>query len=111
VQIKKHPETGYRLLGTCSEYYNVADIVLAHHERIDGTGYPMQLKGDEINWKARILAVAEAFDVMVHPQPYRAALSRKEAIAELVNNKGTQFDAAVVNMFVKKVEERLPEDF
>jgi len=111
VQIKKHPETGYRLLGTCNEYYSIADIVLAHHERIDGTGYPMQLKGDEINWKSRILAVAEAFDTMVHAQPYRAALSRKEAIAELVNNKGTQFDAAVVDMFVRKVAESLPEDF
>jgi HD-GYP domain-containing protein (c-di-GMP phosphodiesterase class II) len=111
IQIKKHPETGYRLLGTCSEYYNIADIVLAHHERIDGTGYPMQLKGDEINWKARILAVAEAFDTMVHPQPYRAAMSREEAIAELLNNSGTQFDAAVVDAFVQKVATNLPEDF
>lgn len=111
LQIKKHPETGYRLLGTCSEYYNIADIVLAHHERTDGTGYPMQLKGDEINWKARVLAVAEAFDTMVHEQPYRAALSRKAAIAELVKNKGTQFDAAVVDVFVQTVAANLPEDF
>ena len=56
VLMKKHPETGYRLLGTCSEFYTIADIVLSHHERIDGTGYPMQLKGDNINWKSRILA-------------------------------------------------------
>ncbi|HWQ97111.1 MAG TPA: HD domain-containing phosphohydrolase [Clostridia bacterium] len=111
VQIKKHPETGYRLLGTCSEYYNIADIVLAHHERIDGTGYPMQLKGDEINWKARVLAVAEAFDTMVHPQPYRAALSREEAVSELVRNKGTQFDADIVDAFVAGVAGKLPESF
>jgi diguanylate cyclase (GGDEF)-like protein/PAS domain S-box-containing protein len=111
VQIKKHPETGYRLLGTCSEYYNIADIVLAHHERIDGTGYPMQLKGDEINWKARVLAVAEAYDTMVHPQPYRQALTREAAIAELVNNKGTQFDAEIVDAFVEQVAANLPESF
>lgn len=111
VQIKKHPETGYRLLGTCSEYYNIADIVLAHHERIDGTGYPMQLKGDEINWKARVLAVAEAFDTMVHPQPYRAAMSHAEAVSELVRNKGTQFDSEIVDAFVAGVVNKLPEQF
>lgn len=111
VQIKKHPETGYRLLGTCSEYYNIADIVLAHHERIDGTGYPMRLKGDEINSKSRVLAVAEAFDTMVHPQPYRAASSTNAAIAELVNNKGTQFDAAIVDVFIRKVVNHLPDNF
>jgi len=111
IQMKKHPETGYRLLGTCSEYYNVADIVLAHHERIDGTGYPRGLKGEEINWKSRILAVAESFDAMVHTQPYRAALSRSEAISELRNNAGTQFDTAIVEVFIQKVVDTLPEVF
>ena len=111
VLMKKHPETGYRLLGTCSEYYGVADIVLSHHERIDGKGYPMQLKGDNINWKSRILAVAEAYDVMVHKQPYRPAMSKDAAIAELIRNKGTQFDAAIVDAFVQNVVNNLPEDF
>lgn len=111
VLMKKHPETGYRLLGTCSEFYTIADIVLSHHERIDGTGYPMQLKGDNINWKSRILAVAEAYDVMVHNQPYRPALSKEAAIAELIRNKGTQFDAAIVDAFVQKVAGNIPEDF
>lgn len=107
IQIKKHPETGYRLLGTCSEYYNVADIVLAHHERIDGMGYPRGLIGEEINWKSRILAVAESFDAMVHTQPYRAALSRSQAISELRRNTGTQFDAAIVEIFIQKVVDDL----
>lgn len=107
IQIKKHPETGYRLLGTCSEYYNVADIVLAHHERIDGMGYPRGLSGEEINWKSRILAVAESFDAMVHTQPYRAALSRSQAISELRRNAGTQFDAAIVEIFIQKVVDDL----
>jgi len=109
--MKKHPETGYRLLGTCSEFYTIADIVLSHHERIDGTGYPMQLKGDNINWKSRILAVAEAYDVMVHNQPYRPAMNKDAAIAELIRNKGTQFDAAIVDAFVQKVAGNIPEDF
>jgi HD-GYP domain-containing protein (c-di-GMP phosphodiesterase class II) len=105
--MRKHPETGYRLLGTCSEYYSIADIVLAHHERIDGTGYPRKLKGEEINLKSRVLAVAEAFDSMVHAQPYRAALSKFEAIAELQKKAGTQFDAAIVEVFIQKVVDAL----
>lgn len=108
IQMKKHPETGYRLLGTCSEYYNVADIVLAHHERMDGMGYPRGLKGEEINWKSRILAVAEAFDAMVRAAPYRAAFSKSEAINELQKNAGTQFDSAIVEVFVEKVADALP---
>jgi diguanylate cyclase (GGDEF)-like protein/PAS domain S-box-containing protein len=108
IQMRKHPETGFRLLGTCSEYYNVANIVLAHHERIDGAGYPRGLKGEEISWKSRILAVAEAFDAMVHAQPYRAALSKSEAIAELRKNAGVQFDAAIVEAFIQKVVDSLP---
>jgi diguanylate cyclase (GGDEF)-like protein/PAS domain S-box-containing protein len=110
-QVRKHPETGYRLLGTCSEYVSVAEIVLAHHERIDGTGYPMRLKGEEIGLRARILAVAEAFDAMTHDQPFRAALTRAEAFAELRRNAGTQFDAAVVETFITEVAKELPEDF
>ncbi|MEN6562278.1 MAG: HD domain-containing phosphohydrolase [Christensenella sp.] len=108
MQLRKHPETGYRLLGACSEYYNVADIVLAHHERIDGTGYPRKLKGEEINWKSRILAVAEAFDAMVYAQPYRTALSKSAAIAELRKNAGTQFDAAIIEVFILKVADDYP---
>lgn len=108
IQMKKHPETGYRLLGTCSEYYNVADIVLAHHERMDGMGYPRGLQGEEINWKSRILAVAEAFDAMVRAAPYRAAFSKSEAINELQKNAGTQFDSAIVEVFVEKVVDALP---
>lgn len=108
IQMKKHPETGYRLLGTCSKFYNVADIVLAHHERIDGTGYPRGLQGEEINWKSRILAVSEAFDAMVHATPYHAALSKPEAILQLQKYAGTQFDSTIVEVFVEKVVDTLP---
>jgi diguanylate cyclase (GGDEF)-like protein/PAS domain S-box-containing protein len=108
VQMKKHPETGYRLLGTCSEYYNIADIILAHHERVDGTGYPRGLQGEEINWKSRILAVAEAFDAMVHAKPYQPMMSKADAIAELRECARTQFDSAIVEVFIQKVIDTLP---
>lgn len=108
ILMKKHPETGYRLLGTCSEYYNVADIVLAHHERMDGAGYPRGLKGEEVNRKSRILAVAEAYDAMVYAKPYQAARSQSEAVAELRRHTGTQFDADVVERFLQSVLDALP---
>ena len=108
IQMKKHPETGYRLLGTCSEYYAIADIVLAHHERIDGKGYPRGLKGDDMNWKSKIVAVAEAFDSMVHDQPYRTALSRSAAVLELQQYAGMQFDPKIVEVFIRKVVDSLP---
>ena len=111
ISMKKHPEIGYRLLGTCSNYFAVADIVLEHHERIDGTGYPRRLKGDGIRWKSRALAVAEAFDSMVHAQPYRTALSRSAAVSELRNNAGKQFDTNIVEVFIEKVLALLPATF
>lgn len=103
VQINHHPEIGYRLLGATAEFNNIAEYVLAHHERWDGTGYPKGSKGEEIAWKARVIAVADAFDAMTCERPYRVALSQKEAAEELKKNAGTQFDPGVVTVFVEKV--------
>ena len=102
-KIKQHPETGYRLLGTSSEYYNIAEYVLAHHERWDGTGYPKGLKGEAIHWKARIIALADAYDAMIFERPYRRAFSEEETVAEIKRNVGTQFDPDIARVFVKKV--------
>lgn len=102
-QLKQHPETGYRLLGATAEFNNIAECVLAHHERWDGKGYPKRLKGEEINWKARVIAIADAFDAMTCERPYRKALSREEAIEELKKNAGTQFDPEIVKVFIEKV--------
>ena len=104
-QIKHHPEIGYRLLGATTEFNNIAECVLAHHERWDGRGYPKGLKGEDINWKSRVIAVADAFDAMTCKRPYHKALSLMEAAEELKKNAGTQFDPDVVKVFVEKVLE------
>lgn len=103
VQIKHHPETGFRLLGTSSEYYNIAEFVLAHHERWDGTGYPNGLKGEDIHWKARIIALADAYDAMTCERSYRNTFSKDEAIAEIRKNAGIQFDPDISRVFIEKV--------
>ena len=101
-QIHHHPETGYRLLGTSSEYYNIAEYVLAHHERWDGKGYPKGLKGEAIHWKARIINLADAYDAMTCARPYRKALSEEQAVAEIKKHAGTQFDPDIARVFVEK---------
>jgi two-component system cell cycle response regulator len=73
-----------------------AEIVRQHHERIDGSGYPHGLAGDQIEIEARIIHVADAYMAMTHDRPYQAAMTREEALAELARHTGTQFDAAVV---------------
>ncbi|KJR46104.1 diguanylate cyclase/phosphodiesterase (GGDEF & EAL domains) with PAS/PAC sensor(s) [Desulfosporosinus sp. I2] len=102
-QIQHHPETGYRLLGTSSEYYNISEYVLAHHERWDGMGYPKGLKGEAIHWKARIITLADAYDAMTCERPYRKALSEEQAVAELKKNAGIQFDPDIAKVFVEKI--------
>jgi diguanylate cyclase (GGDEF)-like protein len=99
-EIRRHPELGARIL----EHANLRDVagwVLAHHERVDGTGYPRGLAGDAIPLEGRILAVADAYEAMTADRPYRAALSPEEARAELQRGAGTQFDARVVEAFLR----------
>jgi diguanylate cyclase (GGDEF)-like protein len=98
VEIKRHPEIGSRIL----QHANLRDIgdwVLAHHERMDGGGYPHGLRGDAIPVEARILAVADAYEAMTSDRPYRRALPLEAARAELRRGAGTQFDADIVAVF------------
>jgi HD-GYP domain-containing protein (c-di-GMP phosphodiesterase class II) len=78
----------------------VADYILCHHERWDGEGYPQGLAGGSIPLLARILTVVDAYDAMTNDRPYRQALSREQAAAELVREAGKQFDPEVVNIFL-----------
>lgn len=103
VEIKKHPEIGYRILSSVNELSEMADYVLAHHERWDGNGYPKGLKGNEIPVQSRIIAIADAYDAMISERSYRQALPREYAISELVKGAGTQFCGEYVHVFIDKV--------
>ena len=103
MQIKRHPDVGWRILSSASEFSEIAKFILYHHEKWDGSGYPTGLKGEEIPVEARIITVADAFDAMTTDRSYRMGMSREEAIKELKRCSGTQFDPAIVEVFVNKV--------
>lgn len=98
--IKTHAEKGYRIINACSELNNVAKYVLTHHERWDGTGYPLGLKGEEIPLIARIISIVDAYDVMTHDRAYKKAKSKEEAIEELKRESGSQFDPSITKAFI-----------
>lgn len=94
--IKTHPRISYEILKKIEFPWPVAEIVLQHHERLDGSGYPRGLKGDEIRLEARILAVADAVEAMISHRPYRPACSLDEALTEISRHQGTLYDPEVV---------------
>ncbi|MGI8779754.1 MAG: HD-GYP domain-containing protein [Solirubrobacteraceae bacterium] len=98
--IRSHPQRGADIVGRVRGYTEVAEIVLCHHERIDGRGYPRNLAGDGIPVLARLLSVADCFDVMTARDSYRTPISIEEALAELRRVAGTQLDARFVEVFV-----------
>ena len=104
-EIKKHPETGYRIAESSYELAQIANQILSHHEKWDGTGYPHNLKGKEIPILARILTVVDAYDVMTNGRPYKKAISHDEAVKEIRKCSGTQFDPEIVNIFIRALEE------
>ncbi|MGE4485945.1 MAG: PAS domain S-box protein, partial [Oscillospiraceae bacterium] len=110
-EMKRHTEVGYRISQNAPELSVVSDYILSHHERWDGKGYPRELKGDQIPLFCRILSVADAYDAMTNDRVYRSAMSAQLAAEELKRNAGTQFDPAVVEVFLKLLaeKERNPE--
>jgi putative nucleotidyltransferase with HDIG domain len=102
--IRRHPQQGARVVSSIDGYGPIAEIVLAHHERIDGKGYPRGLKGDDIPELARIIAVADTYDVMTARDSYRSPVSSFEAIQELRRVAGEQLDANFVEVFVELLE-------
>ncbi len=98
--MKLHPEIGYKILSGIEFFANSSKIAYSHHERYDGKGYPLSLKGDDIDILARIVSVADAFDAMTSSRPYRDKhLSPEEALSELARCKWTQFDGNIVDVF------------
>jgi diguanylate cyclase (GGDEF)-like protein/PAS domain S-box-containing protein len=103
IDIERHPEIGWRLLSSTNEFSELAQFVLNHHEKWDGSGYPNGLRGEAIQLEARIIAVADAYDAMTSERSYRKALSMEEAIKELIRCSGMQFDPGIVDVFVNQV--------
>ncbi len=95
--MKTHPQSAYEVLKTIDFPWPVADIVLQHHERVDGSGYPLGLKGDDILLEARILSVADVVEAMSSHRPYRAALGIEAALEEIERGRGTYYDPSVVD--------------
>lgn len=102
-EIKRHPEVSYNILSTVPEYGPLSEIVLAHHERWDGFGYPKGISGESIPLAARIISLADTFDVMVSGRPYREAKTLDEALAVIEEEAGRQFDPDLVEVFFKKI--------
>jgi len=102
-EVKRHSEIGYRILSTVNNRSEMAEYVLAHHERWDGKGYPKGLKGDQIPLQARIIHIAEAYNDMTSAKNYRKTLSAEEAVVEMQKNAGSQFDPKLIAVFIEKV--------
>ncbi len=102
--IKRHPQQGARVVSSLDGYGPVADIILAHHERIDGKGYPRGIAGDDIPKLSRIISVSDTYDVMTARDSYRTPMSSADAIIELRRVAGKQLDADFVEIFIELIE-------
>lgn len=104
--IKNHPLLG-RHLADEIKLVNIGIIIEQHHERIDGTGYPYKLTGDNICIEAKIISIVDCFDSIISDRPYRKGLSKEFAISELIKYKGSHYDANIVDVFVEILEKDL----
>lgn len=100
-EMKKHSEIGYRILSSSNEFSEVAEYVLEHQEKWDGSGYPKGLKGQEISLGARIIAIADAYDAMTSHRTYRGIMSRQDALDEISRGSGLQFDPEIAKIFIE----------
>jgi HD-GYP domain-containing protein (c-di-GMP phosphodiesterase class II) len=105
-----HPEMGLDILRRLGKFEKEAEVVIAHHERIDGSGYPHRLRGDDIPIGARILAVAETYDVLVSDRPYRRARTRAEAIKILDEESGPHLWTPAVDALKQMLVDQAPGD-
>jgi HD-GYP domain-containing protein (c-di-GMP phosphodiesterase class II) len=103
-QIKKHPELGWMALKHLDDFKQASLIVLHHHERMDGAGYPGHLRGNEIPLGSRIISVADSYDALTTNRPYRTARTQEQAVEELLRCAGTQFDTRILNAFVESLD-------
>ncbi|MFW5856179.1 MAG: HD-GYP domain-containing protein, partial [Bacillota bacterium] len=99
--IKEHPERGYKIATASEDFAIIAEEILAHHEHWDGSGYPRGLKGENIPYLARIISIVDAYDVMTNDRPYSAAISKKDALNEIEECAGSQFDPDLAKEFIE----------
>ncbi|OHE22999.1 MAG: hypothetical protein A2X92_09695 [Syntrophus sp. GWC2_56_31] len=104
--IKEHAKRGYEILKDVESSWPLAEIVYQHHERVDGSGYPRNLKGDEICVEASIMAVADVVEAMASPRPYRPALGIEAALEEIEKNRGTLYDKTVADACLQLFREK-----
>ncbi len=108
--MKKHSEIGYRIALSNPDLAQIADAILNHHERWDGTGYPLGVKGKEIPLISRILALADAYDVMTSGRPYQKGITPAEALEEIARCAGTQFDPNLACVFIDLMRSKVNKE-
>ena len=104
--IKEHSRKGYEMLNDVESPWPLAEVVYQHHERMDGSGYPRNLKGDDILIEARILAVADGVEAMASHRPYRPGLGINAALDEIEKNRGIFYDEAVADACLRLFREK-----
>lgn len=104
-KIKQHPAIGVKIIKDIDFLKDVSGIILSHHERYDGTGYPEGRKHEDIVLEAQILSLADVFDALTSERPYRNAMTREEALEIIENGKGSQFDSKLADDFIKMIKE------
>ncbi len=110
--MKMHPVKSAGILDKTHEYQDISDIVISHHERYDGKGYPGKFKGEDIPLEARIIAVADTYDAITNDRPYRKPLEKNAAIEEMKRSAGTQLDPKIVSALIEILtKENEPGDF
>ncbi|MGM0435780.1 MAG: bifunctional diguanylate cyclase/phosphohydrolase [Bacillota bacterium] len=102
IKIKSHVEVGYRLLSSIPDMGAIADVVLSHHENVDGTGYPRRIRKEQIPLLSRMLRIVEAYDVLTHKTPYSSVLTKDKAAKEMWAFAGSHFDRDLLKVFLKK---------
>jgi len=104
--VKNHARSGFEILKDIDFPWPIAEIILQHHERMDGSGYPRGLKGDELLIEAKILTVADVVESMISYRPYRPALAIEEGLAEIEKNRGSLYDPQVVDACLRLFREK-----
>ena len=100
IEMRRHPQVGYEILSEIKFLKAPAEIILSHHERYDGNGYPKQLKGEQIPVGARIFSLVDTLDAMTSDRPYRRALPFDAVSKEVIKHRGSQFDPSIADLFL-----------